>query len=158
MRQRLRIIPAFGHQRPQLGIAEIGEVDFVELQVTAAGVGEGAHDFAVTFAKVAIELVHARINRRRHGIAPVAEMERGRRRNRHFSRRLGARGDEFEMLDHGMGAIAVEPSGHAQHHRLGLRTLELDLALAQIGFDAVELAEKVIVPKRAAEFAIGNRP
>jgi hypothetical protein len=39
-----------------------------------------------------------------------------------------------------------------------LRTLELDLAFAQIGFDAVELAEKVIVPKRAAEFAVGNRP
>src|SRR5215470_19573624 len=76
---------------------------------------------------------------------------------RHFRRRLGTRSDEFEMLDHGMGADTVELSVHPQHHRLGLRTLELDLAIAAIGFDAVELAEKIIVPKRAAEFAVGNR-
>src|SRR5262249_26770733 len=63
----------------------------------------------------------------------------------------------FEMLDHGMRAVGAELADHAQHHRLGLAALELDLALAEIGFDAVKLAEEVVVPKRAAELAVGDR-
>ena len=66
------------------------------------------------------------------------------------------RGDEFEMLDHRMRAVATELADHAQHHGLGLRTLELDLALAEIGFDAVELAEEIVVPKGAAKLAVGH--
>jgi hypothetical protein len=61
------------------------------------------------------------------------------------------------MLDHRVRAVGAELSGHAQHHRLGLRALELDLALAQIGFDAVELAEEVVIPEGAAELAVGDR-
>jgi hypothetical protein len=67
------------------------------------------------------------------------------------------RGDEFEMLDHGMRALGAELAHDAQHHRLGLRALELDLALAEIGFDAGKLAEEIVVPKRAAELAVGDR-
>src|SRR5262249_58021977 len=81
---------------------------------------------------------------------------RRRRGYRHFRHRLGMRGDEFEMLDHGMRAVGAELADDAQHHRLGLRALELDLALAEIGFDAVEPAEEVVVPKRAAELAVGD--
>jgi hypothetical protein len=66
------------------------------------------------------------------------------------------RGDEFEMFDHGMRAVGAELANDAQHHRLGLRALKLDLALAEIGFDARKLAEKVVVPKRAAELAVGG--
>src|SRR5215470_13469947 len=66
------------------------------------------------------------------------------------------RGDEFEMLDHGMREVGAELADHAQHHRLGLAALELDLTLAEIGFDAVKLAEEVVVPKRAAELAVGD--
>ena len=41
---------------------------------------------------------------------------------------------------------------------IGLRSaaLELDLALAEIGLDAVELAEEIVVPEGAAEFAVGR--
>ena len=38
----------------------------------------------------------------------------------------------------------------------GFDALELDLALAEIGFDAVELAEEIVVPEGAAEFAVGD--
>ena len=38
---------------------------------------------------------------------------------------------------------------------LGLRAVKLDLALAEIGFDAVELAQK-IVPEYAAELAVSE--
>src|SRR5215831_11327080 len=61
------------------------------------------------------------------------------------------------MLDHRMRAVGTELADHAQHHRLGLRALEFDLALAQISFDAIELAEKVVVPEGAAELAVGHR-
>ena len=57
-----------------------------------------------------------------------------------------------------MRAVGAELADHAQHHGLGLRSLELDLALAEIGLDAVELAEEVVVPERAAELAVGDRP
>ena len=51
----------------------------------------------------------------------------------------------------------AELAGHAQHHRLRLRALKLDLALAEIGFGAVEPAEEVVVPERAAIFAVCDR-
>ena len=55
-----------------------------------------------------------------------------------------------------MAAEGAELAGHAQHHGLRLRSLELDLALAEIGLDAVELAEEVVVPEGAAELAVGD--
>ena len=60
------------------------------------------------------------------------------------------------MLDHRMAGERAELAGDAQHHRLRLRALELDLALAEIGLDAVERAEEIVVPERAAEFAVGD--
>jgi hypothetical protein len=67
------------------------------------------------------------------------------------------RGDELEMIDHRVRAVAAERAYDAQHHGLGLRALKLDLALAQIGLDAGELAEKIVVPEGAAKFAVGDR-
>src|SRR5436190_15763740 len=67
------------------------------------------------------------------------------------------RGDELEMIDHRVRAVAAERAYDAQHHGLGLRALKLDLALAQIGLDAVELAEKIVVPEGAAKLAVGDR-
>src|SRR5262245_846447 len=61
------------------------------------------------------------------------------------------------MLDHGMRALGAELANDAQHHRLGLRAPELELPLAEIGFAAGKLAQEVVVPKRAAELAVGDR-
>src|SRR5262249_59846441 len=41
--------------------------------------------------------------------------------------------------------------------RLGLRAVEFDLALAEIGLGAVELAQEIVVPERAAELAVGDQ-
>ena len=148
--------PRLRDQLAQLGIAEIGEIDLVELQIAAAGIGEGAHRLAVGLAEIAIEILHRRIDRFRHGVAAIAEMQRRRRRDGHLRRLLGVRLHELEMLDHRMRLVAAELADHAQHHRLRLPALELDLALAQIGLDAVELAEEIVVPERAAKFAVGD--
>ena len=93
----------------------------------------------------------------RHRVAAIAEMQRRGRRDGHLRNRPGMRGDELEMLDHGMGTVGAELAHHAQHHRLGLRPLELDLALAEIGLDAIELTEEIVVPEGAAELAVGDR-
>ncbi len=158
VRQLFRIVAAVGDQLTQLRIAQIGEVDLVELEIAAAGVGEGVHRLAIAFAEVAVEIVHRRIDLDRYRVASIAEVQRRRRRDRHLRHRLGVRRDEPEMLDHRVRAVGAERAYHPQHHRLGLRALELDLALAQIGFDAVELAEEVVVPEGAAELAVGDRP
>ncbi len=64
---------------------------------------------------------------------------------------------EFEMLDHGMAGKSAKLSDDAQHHGPRLCPLELDLALSQISFNPVELAEKIVVPERASELSVGNR-
>ena len=50
----------------------------------------------------------------------------------------------------------AELAGDAQHHRLRVGALELDLALAEIGLDAVKCAEEIVIPEGAAEFAVGD--
>ena len=55
-----------------------------------------------------------------------------------------------------MARECSELAGDAQHHRLWVWALELDLALAEIGLDAVELTEEIVIPEGAAEFAVGD--
>ena len=62
-------------QLAQRGIAQICEVDLVKLQVAAAGIGEAAHDLAIGLSEVAIKIVYRRIDRLRHGVAAIAEMQ-----------------------------------------------------------------------------------
>jgi len=56
-----------------------------------------------------------------------------------------------------MAAERAELADDAQHHGPRLHALELDLALAEIGLDTVELAEEIVVPERTAVFAVGDR-
>src|ERR1019366_1743309 len=106
--------------------------------------------------KVAVEIVHVRVDRFGHGVAAVAEMQRRRRGNRHLRQHARVRFDELEMLYHRMAGKDAEFSGHAQQHRLWVRTLELDLALAEIGLDAGKRTEEIVIPEGAAEFAVGD--
>src|SRR5262249_10951684 len=138
--------------------SQIGEVDLVELEIAAAGIREGAHHFPVGLAEIGVELVHGRIDRRRHRLAAVAEMQRRGRRDGHLRRRLGVLGDEAEVLDHRVAVDAAEPALEAQQDRPRLRALELELALAPIGLDAGERGEEIGLPRRAAIFAVGDRP
>ena len=56
------IVAAVAQHLALLGVAQIGQVDFVELQVAAAGIGERLHRAAVGEAEVAVELFHVRID------------------------------------------------------------------------------------------------
>ena len=59
------------------------------------------------------------------------------------------------MLDHrvvGEADLAVD----ADRPRLGLHALELDAVIELVDLDAVEHAEEIEMPPRAAEFAVGG--
>src|SRR4051812_41770959 len=156
-RELVGIVAARGHLLAQLRIAQIGQIDLVELQIAAAGVGQGADGLAVGGTEIAIEIVHRGIDRFRHRVAAVAEMQRRRRRDRHLRRLLGVRLHELEMLDHRMRHVAAELLVDAQQDWPRLRALELELALADIGFDAIEPDQEVGLPRSAAVFAVGDR-
>jgi hypothetical protein len=76
VRECRRILAARGDLAAERRIAQVSEIDFVELQVAATGIGEGAHHLAVRRAEVAIKILHRRIDCFRHGIAAIAKMQR----------------------------------------------------------------------------------
>ena len=158
VQQRGRVFAAVAHLLDQLRVAQIGQVDLVHLQIAAAGVGEGAHAFAVGLAEIAVELVHVRIDRGRHRLAAVAEMHRRRRRNGHLRRLAGVVFDELEMLDHRMAREFAELARDADQQLLRLHAaLERDLALADHGLDAGQRRDEVGLPGFAAVLAVGDR-
>ena len=65
--------------------------------------------------------------------------------------------DETEMIDHRVAVDAAELALEAQQDRPRLRPLELELALALIGLDAVERGEEIGLPGGAAVLAVGDR-
>src|SRR5262249_26402882 len=86
----------------------------------------------------------------------IAKMQRRWRRDCHLRRRFRVLADKFEMVEHGMSGERSELSDNAQHHGFRVDPVKLDLAFAEIGFNARELSEKIVVPERTAEFAVGD--
>src|SRR6185437_590901 len=109
---------------------------------------------AVGLAEVAIKIAHVGIDRFRHGVAAIAEMQRRRRRDRYLGCDARMFLHEAEVVEHRMPRKRAELAGHAQHHRLRIDALKLDLALAEIGLDSVKRAEEIVIPEGAAEFAV----
>src|ERR1039458_3585031 len=60
------------------------------------------------------------------------------------------------MFEHRMAGKRAERAYDTQHHRLRVWALEFDLALAEIGLDSVKRAQEIVIPERAAEFAVGD--
>src|SRR6476646_2611836 len=64
--------------------------------------------------------------------------------------------NKFEVVEHGMAGERSELPCNAQHHGFGIDALKLDLALTEIGFNARQCSEKIVVPERATEFSVGD--
>src|SRR5580704_12450511 len=154
--ERFGIVAAILHLLAVFRIAQHGDEYFVELQVAAAGIGEGAHGFFVRLAEIVEHGVELGIDRLVDRRADRAAIQRRRRRDRNLRRALGVRLDEFEMLDHRMageadlagdlGAFVARPRGG-----------EGDAGLHDGLLDAVEAPEEIEDPPGAAEFAVGDR-
>ncbi len=152
----IRIVAAIAQELPLLGIAEIGQVHFVELEIAAAVRGECMDGAAIREAEIAVELLHVRVDLGVHGATAASEMTDARRGDRHFGGCMSVLAKKAEMVEHRM---AREPqlAHHAQS--LGLRldaALKLDPVIGADGLDTIETFQEVEVPHRAAEFAIGG--
>ena len=121
-RQRLRIFAQRRDLLAQRRIAEIGDIDLVDLQIAAAGGGEVAHLLAVDAREVGIELRHVRIGLPVDRRAAAAEVHVARRRDGQLRRHLGHRLHELEMIDKDRvrpGELAGDLQGLAANIRPG---------------------------------------
>ena len=87
--QALGIVAALAQNLALLGIAQIRQVHFVELEIAAAGIGERLHGAAIGQPEIAVELFHVRSTLRADRAAPAAKVQHAGRWDRHFRR--GAR-------------------------------------------------------------------
>ena len=155
VQQFVGIVAAVAQHLALRVVAEIGDEHLVELQVGAARLAEGAHRLAVGLPEVGEERLHVGIDRFLDRLPAAAEMQRGRRGDRHLRHRRRHRLEEPEMLDHRM-AGEVDPPVDVQSLGLGLGPFELQALRHADQLDAVEVFEEIVVPPRAAELAIGR--
>src|SRR6267378_689130 len=140
--------------------AEIGPHGVIELQIAAAGVVERLHRLAIGLCEVLEENVEIGIHLFRDRPAAAAEMQhrwRGDRHLRHHMRDLALPLQELEMRQHRMIVGEIQLADHAYRVVPGLDARELNTLVGVEQFAAGELCEKVEMPPRAAEFAVGRK-
>src|SRR5271165_292689 len=158
--QRVRVVAARLGAGADVGVAKIGKIGVVELQIAASARGEIGDLGAIGGGEVAEEILEVRIDRLADRLAPAAEMQHRGRRDADFWRAGGRRLQKIEIraLDR-----RDPPDLAADMHR---RRLEPDLraiVLAErgdeftvVGFDALEALEEIDVEIGAAEFTVGD--
>ena len=143
-----------------LGVAQIGKEDVVHLQVAAADIVEALDRLLVGLGEVRkqqLEIVAIGL------VADIvigdAEMAAARARDRNLGHHAGIGGHELEMLEHWVVGREIHRAGNGREDRPGIGALEVvsggDIALDEL--EALELLHEIIVPERAADFAVGLR-
>src|SRR5262249_25820023 len=129
--------------------------DLVELEVAAAGVGEGAYRVAVGLPEVGEELIELGIDGLVDGRHHRAAVDRRGRRDGDLRRALGVRLHEVEMPGHRMAGKA-ELAGAAPPRIAGGDAGQCTAGSHDVALDAVETPEKIEVPPGATELAVGD--
>jgi len=131
------------------------------LQIAAAGVIERLHGLAVGLAEILVERVEVGIGVLRDQLAAAAEVQHGRRGDRHL------RGDmrlvreflqEAEVIEHRVVVGKVDLADHAHGVMPRLHARELDTHVGMEQLAAGEFGEEVEMPPGAAELAVGREP
>src|SRR5262249_27917492 len=149
------IVAARGHLRPVFRVAQHGDEDLVELEVAAAGVGEGAHRLAVGLPEVGEEAIELGIDGLVDGGHHRTAVDRRGGGYGDFRRALGVRLHEFEMLDHRMAGKS-KLAGDAHPLVAGRDPGKCNAGIHDVAFDAVETPEKIEMPPGSAELAVGD--
>ena len=160
LRQRRRVLADIAHLRAQRRIAQIGEVDLVDLQVAAAGRREVGDLLAIDAARGRRRSRHVRIGGRVDRLAPAAEMHDGRRRDGDLRRRARDRSEVTEIVDEDRlrprelaGDLpATAGSARASPSAEWKRTVILD----GISCTFAKLQQEVAVPGAAIVLAVGD--
>ena len=158
VRQLVGIVAALAGRLAHLVVAQIGEVGVVHLHVGAAGRGQRAQLVAVGVGDVLVERLEVGIVLAADAGAAAAEMQHGRRRDRHLRRAAGAT-CALEILEVGQLDVldVAHLVDHAHHRRrellgaVGLLDRDRD-----VGLHAAELLEEIDVEVGAAELAVGD--
>jgi len=140
-----------------LGIAQIGDVDLVQLQIAAAGGAERRHGLAVRLAEIGKEAIQVRVGLGIDRPSPAAKVHDRRRRDRHLRHcAVHVAGDEAEVIQHD-GPVPADPAGHPQRQGQWQAAMELDLLLPLVQLDAFKPRDEIEMPERAAVFAVRRR-
>ncbi len=151
------MLPARLQSGDLLGIAQIRDVDLIELQIPAPRRPERRNRLVVRLAQVGEEAIHVRIGLRIDRLPPAAEMHHRGRWNRHLRHRTpDVAGDEPVVVHHHRPAPA-DPAGDAQRKRQRQAALELDLLFRLIELDAIQARDEIEVPVGPPVLAVGRR-
>ena len=157
-RQLVRVVATLPCTFAHLGVAEIGEVGIVKLQVGASRRGERVDLGAVGARNVGEKLLQVGIRFAADRVASTAEVQHGRRRYGDFRRTLGHRPQKIEVVH--LNRLDVTHRRRDVHDR----RREIDAAAgaveadgdATLGLDAGKLLQKIDVEVGPPEFAVGN--
>src|ERR1700693_4023195 len=140
---------------PLLGIAYHRPSGVVELEITAAGGGEGLHRVAIGATEIVEEGIEVGINLFADRHAALPEMQYAGRRYGHLGHNAAVLFQELEIVDMRVAGKADFADG-AYAFGLGVDAVKLDAFVGVIEFDALQSAEEIKMPPRAAEFAVGR--
>src|SRR5215470_3433252 len=160
-RQGGRVLADIGDLLAQFGIAQIGEIDLVDLQIAAAGRGEVADFLAVETGEIVVERVNVGIGLGVDRAASAPKMHHGWRRERDLRRRSRDRREKLEIVDEDSPAVGPrEPAGYL-HGRRAVQAVACGRmkAYRELGRDHSHVAEfqhEISVPGVAVVFAVGD--
>src|SRR6516165_4453442 len=136
-------------------VAQHRDKDLVELEVAAAGIGKGAHRLAISGAEVGEEVIEIGVDAGAHRLTPDPAVERGRGGNGDLRHLPGMACEKLEMRDHGMTGEA-ELADNARPLSARAPSGKRNALVHHVAFDAVQAPEKIELPPRAAELAVGD--
>ena len=149
------IVAAVAQHLALIGVAQVGEVDFVELQILAPCCAQRSDRFFVRLAQVVIELIDDRVHLPGHRVSAASIVQHAGRGNGHLGGAGGVGLQKLEVLDERM-IDEIQLAGDAQAFGFGLAFLKSDALLGVITFDAFQFFQEIQVPEGAAKFAIRN--
>jgi hypothetical protein len=160
VRQLGRVLADAPHLLAQLGVAEIGEIHLVDLEIAAAGGSEIAHLLVIDAGEVGVELGHVGIGFLVDRAAAAAEMHVAGGGDGLFRGLLGVGFHELEVIDEdalGPRQLAVDAQARRRELDVALRGVEPRLDARRDHGDVGEALEEIEVPEGAAELAVGDR-
>src|SRR5215472_3629458 len=160
-RQRGRVLADIGDLFAQLLIAQIGEVDLVDLQIATAGCGEIADFLAVDTGKIVVEGIDVGIGLGIDRAASAPKMHHSWRRKRDLRRRPRDRREKSEIVDEDSPALGPRELAGYLHGRRAVQAVAFGRMKAhcELGRDhphVTEFQHEIPVPGVAVVFAVGD--
>jgi hypothetical protein len=133
----------------QRRIAQIGEIDLVELEITAPCGGEIRDLLAIDLGEIGVEFIHLGIGFLADRLPTAAEMDVARRRDGDFRHDMANRFQELEMLDKDrVRAVELTHDTKAGRRHLGIAFMRVETQLQAVRdhLDIADLLQEIAMP------------